>query len=195
MTAPARPLPFSRLLVGIGGALAASGMPAFLGALRHHLGVEEIQTVLTHTAARFVAPDAIRAVTGRAPIRDWSDLDAHGPGAHLGLTGGADLLLVAPATANLVADVAGGRAGTPLTTMIVGARCPVVLCPSMNATMWDNPLVRRNVRLLRRMGVPCLDNMGGLSAADGAVEDGVSSNPISLMRQVVASLNVRRSLP
>lgn len=158
----------------------------FLNVLRYQLGVEEIQVVMTHTAGRFVAADAITAITGRQPVRDWADLDAQGSAGHLALADWADMLVVLPATANLLSEVAHGAAGTPLTTLIIGDRCPVALCPAMNRTMWENPFVRRNVRLIRRFGITCLDNLGGVSVADASFDAGIAPDPVTIFRQIFA---------
>ena len=148
--------------------------------------------MLSDAAQRFVTRDAVAAAAGEEPISSWRDLDRHGPGAHLTLSENADLFLILPATANILSKAAHGAADTLLSTLIVSARCDVAFCPVMNATMWRNPFVRRNVKLIRRLGHICLDNMAALSLADGVVEEGQAPDPQSIFREILLQRQKRR---
>lgn len=111
----------------------------------------EVDTVLTSAAKRFVAPLSFSGVTGREVVTDWAH--TAGPAPHLRLAGEADLVLVAPATADLIARAAGGRANDVLTAVLLATRAPVFLAPAMNDRMFAHPQTMANV-------VHCRDALG-----------------------------------
>ncbi len=112
-----------------------------------------VTVAMTRNAKRFVGPVTFRALTGRPVLTSmW-----HGPDPaameHLHPSETADLTLVAPATANVIGKLAGGIADDLVSTMLLGADCPVMLAPAMNTRMWQHPAVQRNVAFLRENGV------------------------------------------
>jgi phosphopantothenoylcysteine decarboxylase/phosphopantothenate--cysteine ligase len=111
----------------------------------------EVDVVLTRSAQRFVAPLTFEGVTGRPPLTDlWS---AEGAALHIRLGRDADVLCVAPATADFLARAAQGRADDLLCTTLLATRAPVVLCPAMNDRMFAHPQVQENLAHLRdRLG-------------------------------------------
>ncbi len=119
----------------------------------------DVQVVLTAAAAEFVGPATFEALTGHPPITSlWQ------PGAalaHVGLGRDADLVLVAPATAHLVARVAQGMADDFLTALLLAHRAPLLLCPAMNDRMYAHPETQANLALLRARGVHLLGPVTG----------------------------------
>lgn len=115
-----------------------------------------VEVILTEAAARFVTPLTFQAVTGRAVYTSlWES--AAGGGlpthiAHVGLAESADLLVIAPATADSLARLAGGFAGDLLAVTALAARCPIVIAPAMDGTMYAHPAVTANVETLRARG-------------------------------------------
>jgi len=140
------------LLIGVTGGIAAYKTAELVSRLvQSGAGVT---VVMTRSATRLVAPKTFEALTGR-PV----GLDTFGPGAHPHIEPAqrADLLCVAPATANLLAKVALGLADDLLSTTVLAFEGPVVMAPAMNCVMWQKPAVQRNVAQLRADGLVLVD--------------------------------------
>jgi phosphopantothenoylcysteine decarboxylase/phosphopantothenate--cysteine ligase len=131
-----------------------------------------VHAVMTASAQRFVTPLTFQALTGR-PV--GTDLFAEGSPpdvmAHLSLAAAADLVVIAPASANCVAKLAHGLADDLLSTLVLAAECPLLVVPAMDGGMWDHPAVRDNVATLRRRGVTVMEPETG-PLASGAVGPG-----------------------
>jgi len=138
---------------------------------------------MTRHARRFVGPTTFRALTGRPVLTSlWGASD--GPAfAHLQPGQVADLIVVAPATANLIGKLANGIADDLVSTLLLGADCPVLLAPAMNARMWQHPAVQRNVSFLRDSGVLFCGPQEGWLAC-GAVGPGRMSEPETLLSAI-----------
>jgi phosphopantothenoylcysteine decarboxylase/phosphopantothenate--cysteine ligase len=131
------------IIVGVSGGIAAYKAAALTSLLvQRGAGVT---AVLTRNAKRFVGPATFAALTGRPVAVRMFDPGVYPLGAHIELAARADLVVVAPASADLLAKVAGGAADDLLTTLLLCAECPVVLAPAMNSAMWAKPAVQRNV--------------------------------------------------
>jgi len=127
-----------------------------------------VDTVLTPAARSFVGPTSFEGVTGRRVYTDFMAGD--GSALHLSLGADADAVIVAPATADLLARASHGRADDLLATVLLSARAPVLLAPAMNARMWDHPQTRRNVAHCRDvLGYRILGpDTGELGAGEGS---------------------------
>jgi hypothetical protein len=123
----------------------------------------KVTTVMTKHACELVSPNTFLNLTGN---RVYTDLFAPGDGQteHIKLTDEADLVVLAPATANTIAKLALGLADDMLSTTLLAVRCPVLLCPAMNTRMWDHPTVQRNLAVLRQQGVRVLEPDAGALA-------------------------------
>lgn len=110
-----------------------------------------VTVVMTESATRFVTPLTFEALSGRKVRSDTWDLPTSDP-QHIALTERADLFLVAPATANLIAKVAHGLCDDLVSLMVNASACPVVFAPAMNSRMWENPITQENVTKLRSLG-------------------------------------------
>jgi len=110
-----------------------------------------VQAVLTEAAAEMVGPVTFQALTGwPAEVGRGGNLAASGM-AHIDLSRQADLIVIAPATANTLAKISWGLADNLLTTTVLASTCPVILAPAMNTRMWENPLTKENVERLQRL--------------------------------------------
>ena len=143
-----------RILMGVSGGIAAYKACTLASRLTQAGALVDV--VLTEAAARFVTPLTFEALTGRPAYTDlWAapreGLPTHI--AHIGLAHAADLLVIAPATANTLAKVAHGIGDNLLTTLILAASCPVLAVPAMDAGMWSNPATQANVSLLRERSI------------------------------------------
>ena len=124
----------------------------------------EVRVAMTTAAARFVGPTTFQALSGRPVLTDlWSAEGA--PEPHVELGDWAQVALVAPATANTLAKLAGGRADDIVSATVLAARCPVVVAPAMNDAMWAKPAVQDNLALLRRHGLAVVEPESGRLAS------------------------------
>lgn len=124
----------------------------------------EVQVALTAAATKFVGAATFHGVTGRRPLLDlWSA--AGDPEPHVQLADWAQVVLVAPATANLLAKAAGGRSDDLVSATLLAARCPIVVAPAMNDAMWEKAQVQANLAALRERGWEVLDPEPGRLAS------------------------------
>jgi phosphopantothenoylcysteine decarboxylase/phosphopantothenate--cysteine ligase len=152
-----------RVLFGVAGGVAAYKAVELLRLLKE-AGCS-VRVVPTQSALRFVGAATFAALSGEPVATDvWDDVETV---PHVRLGRQADLVLVAPATADLLARAAGGRADDLLTAALLTARCPVVYAPAMHTEMWEHPATRANVALLRERGAIVVDPaVGRLAGAD-----------------------------
>src|SRR3954466_2240304 len=111
-----------------------------------------VTVVMTAEAQKFVTPLTFEALSGRRVRTDTFDLVETSDPQHIGLTERADLMLVAPATGNVIAKVAHGLCDDLVSLMISAAACPVVFAPAMNNRMWSHPVAQENVAKLKQIG-------------------------------------------
>ncbi|MGC9030815.1 MAG: bifunctional phosphopantothenoylcysteine decarboxylase/phosphopantothenate--cysteine ligase CoaBC [Desulfomonilaceae bacterium] len=151
-----------QILLGVSGGIAAYKIPILVRLLKQ--ADMDVHVVMTRAAKQFVTPMTLATLSGN---RVWESMweDDHSPSvAHISLADKADLAVVAPATANIVGKLAAGVADDMLTTVLMAVQCPVLLCPSMNVNMFRNPMVQRNLRMLRDVGYHILDPDSGFLA-------------------------------
>src|SRR5438270_13836429 len=116
---------------------------------------------MTASARRFVGAATVQGVTGHAPVTGlWAASDSS-PEPHVQLGDWAQLILVAPATANVIGRIAGGRSDDIVTATLLAARCPIVVAPAMNDAMWAKASVQENVGSLRKRGVTIVEPESG----------------------------------
>ena len=155
------PLAGRRVLLGVTGGIAAYKACSLTRLLT--LAGATVQAVMTRSAARFVGPDTFAALSGRPAYTDlWEE-----PGVvlHVRLAHEADVAVVAPATANLLAKIASGLADDLLTSTLLETSCPLAVAPAMHTGMWDHPATRRNVAVLIQRGVRIVGPTSGALAA------------------------------
>lgn len=122
-----------------------------------------VEVILTEAAARFVTPLTFRSVTGRPVYTDMWELEDHV--RHVGLGESADLMLIAPATANTLAKLASGLADNLLTVTALAAGCPMLVAPAMDGGMWRHPATQANVDLLTARGIRVIGPAAGRMAS------------------------------
>jgi phosphopantothenoylcysteine decarboxylase/phosphopantothenate--cysteine ligase len=142
------------IVLGITGGIAAYKTPELVRRLRERGA--DVQIVMTASAEEFVTPTSLQAVSGR-PIRSnlW-DKEAEASMSHIELARWADLVLIAPATAEIMARLASGAAPDLLTTLCLATEAPIAVAPAMNRVMWANPAVQANRDLLEQRGMVIL---------------------------------------
>ncbi len=142
-----------KIVVGVSGGVAAYKVANVVSRLVQ--SGYELDCVLTRGAQQFVGAATFAALTGKQPAIDAYD-GRYPLGPHIELAEGADLLLIAPATARILASCALGLADDLLATLYLARTCPVIMAPAMNNAMWEQPAVQRNVRQLQADGVTLL---------------------------------------
>ena len=142
------------IVLGITGGIAAYKAPDLVRRLRERGA--EVQIVMTASAGEFVTATALQAVSGR-PIRSnlW-DKEAEAAMSHIELARWADVVLVAPATAEVMARIVSGAAPDLLTTICLATEAPIALAPAMNRVMWSNPATQSNREVLEQRGIHIL---------------------------------------
>jgi phosphopantothenoylcysteine decarboxylase/phosphopantothenate--cysteine ligase len=168
----------SRLLLIISGSIAAYKSLELIRLL-HKDGIE-VTAILTEGGAQFITPLAVSALTGRPTYTDlWSLKDEVEMG-HIRLSREADLILVAPASADLMARMAQGRADDLASTTLLASDKPIFLAPAMNAQMWKNAATQRNLTQLKEDGVHIIAPGSGEMAC-GEVGDGRMAEPDEIL--------------
>ena len=179
-TAPRAP---RRVVVGVAGSIAAYKAPFVIRLLRQ--AGHEVKVVATESALRFIGAPALAAVSGHTVSTGVFD----DPAAveHVAVAEWAELVLVAPASADLLARVRAGRADDLLTATILATEAPVVLAPAMHTQMWLNPATRDNVSVLRGRGLTVIEpDSGPLTGKDSGV--GRMPEPEQIVSRVLAVL-------
>jgi len=150
------------IVLGVTGGIAAYKAPDVVRRLRD-VGAD-VRVILTPNGARFVSPLSLAAVSDHGVIiEQWGDSERGGVD-HIELARWADLLLIAPATANMIAKLAVGIADDALSTYAIAHRGPIVVAPAMNTSMFQHPTVQMNLATLRERGVIVIDPDSGLLA-------------------------------
>ena len=155
-------LAHKRVILGISGGIAAYKSLHLVRLLRQN-GIE-VQVVMSEHAKQFVSPCSFQALSGNTV---WDDLWQHQDGdgmQHIHATRQADVLLIAPASANTIAKIAHGICDNLLTTLAAASSIPILLAPAMNQEMWNNPANQRNTKQLREDGRIILDPESGIQA-------------------------------
>lgn len=176
-----------RVVVGVAGSIAAYKAP-FVVRLLRQAGCE-VKVVATESALRFIGAPALAAVSGQTVSTGVFD----DPAAveHVAVAEWADLVLVAPASADLLARVRAGRADDLLTTTILASAAPVILAPAMHTQMWLNPATEDNVAVLRARGLTVIEpDSGRLTGEDSGV--GRMPEPERIVSQALSVLQRRQ---
>jgi len=153
-----------------------------------------VTVCMTAEAQRFITPLTFEALSGRKVRTGTFDLVDTSDPQHIGLTERADLMLVAPATNNVIAKVATGLCDDLVSLMICAAACPVVFAPAMNNRMWDHPVAQENVAKLRALGYRFIGPDAGWLACRN-VGAGRLSEPQKIIDEVVHMLTAPGALP
>lgn len=140
-----------RILLGISGGIAAYKSAELTRRLQD-LGAE-VRVVMTKAAQEFITPLTLQALSGNPVSLDLLDTEAEAAMGHIELARWADLLLIAPASADLIARLAVGQGDDLLTTVCLAARCPIAIAPAMNQAMWHNPATQDNLLTLQKRGI------------------------------------------
>ncbi|MFH0783687.1 MAG: bifunctional phosphopantothenoylcysteine decarboxylase/phosphopantothenate--cysteine ligase CoaBC [Pseudomonadota bacterium] len=151
-----------KVVIGVSGSIAAFKVAGWVSDLTKEEA--NISVVMTSSAGEFVTPLTFAALSGNEVHTEMFGRDKEDPMAHIGLGRDADLVLIAPATANIIAKLACGIADDLLTTMVLVTRAPVIVCPAMNSRMYNHPTTQRNIMTLKDIGYNIIDPACGMMA-------------------------------
>jgi phosphopantothenoylcysteine decarboxylase/phosphopantothenate--cysteine ligase len=160
-----------RVVLVIGGGIAAYKCLELIRRLRERLPVK-VHAVMTRAAQEFITPLSVGALTNEPVFTELFDLNAEREIGHIRLARDCDLIVVAPATADLLARMAGGHADDLATSVLLATDKPVLVAPAMNPQMWLAPATRRNVALLRTDGIHFVGPEAGEMAERGEAGTG-----------------------
>lgn len=182
---PAASPPLKNILLGITGGIAAY-KAAELVRLLVKQGLD-VQVVMTQSACRFITPTTMQALSGKPVLIDlWESSSGNGM-AHIELARAADVIVIAPASANFIAKLVHGAADDLLSTLCLArGKCPLLVAPAMNVEMWQNPATQRNIAQLRSDGVEILGPDSGDQAC-GETGMGRMLEPAALLNDILAS--------
>ncbi|MDQ3723958.1 MAG: bifunctional phosphopantothenoylcysteine decarboxylase/phosphopantothenate--cysteine ligase CoaBC, partial [Actinomycetota bacterium] len=181
----------ARILLGVSGGIAAYKA---LEVVRLATAAgHAVRVIQTPASQRLVGAASFAALTGAPVLSDEFERDPargafpgdpgpdHDPLSHLELVRNADILVIAPATANTVAKLAAGLADNLLTSAALAATCPLLVAPAMNNHMWEHPATQANVATLRARGVVVLEPGSGRLASKGEAGAGRLPEPAALL--------------
>jgi phosphopantothenoylcysteine decarboxylase/phosphopantothenate--cysteine ligase len=174
-----------RIVLGVTGGIAAYKSPDLVRRLRERGA--EVQVVMTKSAAEFITATTFQAVSGRPVRTDLWDPAAEAAMGHIELARWADLVIVAPATADFLARLAAGRADDLLSTLCLATQAPIAVAPAMNRVMWANAATQANVATLTQRRVSIFGPAAGDQAC-GEVGEGRMLEPLELVAKIDALL-------
>ena len=178
-----------RILLIIGGGIAAYKCLDLIRRLKERgIGV---RTVLTKAGAEFVTPLSVGALSNERVFTDLFDLNDEREIGHIRLSRECDLIVVAPATADLLAKMAGGHANDLATAVLLASNRPVLAAPAMNPRMWSHPATQRNVAQLKIDGVSFIGPASGEMAESGEAGIGRLSEPLDIVAEIESQLTRR----
>jgi phosphopantothenoylcysteine decarboxylase/phosphopantothenate--cysteine ligase len=189
---PAGELSGRHLVLGLSGGVACYKAAELARELQREGAT--VQVVMTEAAAQFITPATMQALTGRPVVTSQWDLRAPNAMPHINLTREADAVLVAPASADFIAQLAQGRAGEILSLLCLARpreRCPLLLAPAMNREMWSHPATQRNVAQVRADGATLLGPAAGDQAC-GETGDGRMLEALELRDELIAFFQPKR---
>lgn len=178
-----------RILLIVAGGIAAYKALDLIRRLREH-GIE-VRAVMTRGAQEFVTPLSVGALTGGKVFMDLFDREDEHDVGHIRLAREADLVIVAPATADIMAKMAGGHADDLATAVLLATRSPVLVAPAMNPAMWSHPAAERNVAILQGDGVHFVGPERGEMAEGGEAGLGRMAEPLDIVAAVMDLIGAR----
>lgn len=179
------------VVLGVSGGIAAYKMPNLASALVK-LGCN-VQVLMTRNATEFITAVTFETLTGNKALVDTFDRNFQFKVEHVAVADQADLVMIAPATANVIAKLAHGLADDMLTTTVLACDCPKIVVPAMNTKMYDNPVTQDNLNTLRRYGWEVVEPASGYLAC-GVTGRGKLPEPPELLQTILHHLAHEKDL-
>ncbi|HAH45662.1 flavoprotein [Gimesia sp.] len=176
-----QPMQGREILVGVSGGIAAYKTADLTSKLVQQGAA--VSVVMTQAAQKFIGATTFEALTGRPVYQDGFSPREHFQGEHIGLVRRAELFVIAPATANVMAQMAHGFAEDLLSTLTLTCTAPILLAPAMNADMWAKASVQRNLKQLQADGIQIVEpGEGWLSC--GVIGKGRMAEPAEILTRI-----------
>ena len=185
------PFQDKRVLLGVSGSIAAYKAVDLASKLTQ--AGAAVDVLMTYSATHFITPLSFRSITHRPVLVDLFDINSPQAIEHVALAKSADVLVVAPATAHLIAKLALGLADDPISVVALATSAPLVLAPAMDANMWQHPAVQRNVQTLTQRGAVIVGPGQG-RLASGLVGWGRVAETPELMGRIAQTLGAHGDL-
>ena len=179
------------VILGVTGGIAAYKMASVASGLRK--AGAEVHVIMTENATKFITPLTFETLTNHRCVVDTFARDFQYDVAHISLAKAADLILIAPATANVIAKLANGIADDMLTTTVLAARCKKLVAPAMNTAMLENPITQDNLQKLRHYGFGIIEPAVGMLACKD-VGSGKLPEPETLLDCIAMELAREKDL-
>lgn len=179
------------VVLGVTGSIAAYKIASLASALmKLHC---EVHVIMTKNAVNFINPITFETLTGNKCLVDTFDRNFEFSVEHVSLAKKADVFMVAPASANVIAKMAHGLADDMLTTTILACQCPKIVSPAMNTRMFQNPIVQDNLKILKDYGFEVIEPAKGYLAC-GDTGEGKMPEPEVLLQYILKGLTVKKDL-
>ena len=179
------------MVLGVTGGIAAYKMASVASALRK--AGADVHVIMTGNATQFITPLTFETLTNNRCMVDTFDRDFKYEVTHISIAKAADLILIAPATANIIPKLAHGIADDMLTTVVLAARCKKLVAPAMNTAMLENPITQDNIALLRKYGFGIIPPAEGMLACKD-VGSGKLPEPEVLLDHIARELAREKTL-
>jgi phosphopantothenoylcysteine decarboxylase/phosphopantothenate--cysteine ligase len=176
------------ILLGVSGGIAAYKSAELVRLLRKQGA--EVRVVMTQSAMAFISPLTFQALSGNPVHSELLDADIENAMGHISLARWADLLVIAPATANVIAKISHGLADDLLSTLYLATTCPVYVAPAMNQAMWNKAVTQENMEKLGSHGVKVIGPEQGDQAC-GETGFGRMSEPVDICKRLVHALELQ----
>jgi phosphopantothenoylcysteine decarboxylase/phosphopantothenate--cysteine ligase len=179
------------IVIGISGGIAAYKICALTSSLKKQGA--DVHIVMTKNAQHFVTPLTLQTLSNNKVITDMFDVNFEPDVKHISLAKKADILVIAPATANVIAKIAHGIADDFLTTNVLATKAPKLICPAMNADMLNNPVTQENIKKIQDLGYHILYGEEGYLAC-GDIGSGRMAEPEVIEQHIKNILNKKKDL-
>ena len=180
------------VVLAVTGGIAAYKIATLASMLRKQKA--NVEVLMTKNATNFITPITFESLTGNKCMVDTFDRNFEFHVEHVALAKKADIVLVAPATANVIGKLAGGIADDMLTTTVLACKCPKLIAPAMNTQMWENPIVQDNLKKLERFGHVIVPPATGYLAC-GDTGAGKMQEPETLLEYLLFGWLNRKTCP
>lgn len=179
------------VVLGISGGIAAYKM-ANVASMLKKLGAN-VHVIMTKNACEFITPLTFETLTGNKCVTDTFDRNFKFEVEHISLAKAADIILIAPATANIIAKMSNGIADDMLTTVVLAATCKKLVSPSMNTAMLENPITQDNIQKLKKYGFEIIEPASGLLACND-IGKGKLPEPELLVEYILKDIALKKDL-
>ena len=185
------PLTNKRIVLGVTGSIACYKALELVSKLVQNGAL--VDTIMTKSSQEFLTPLAFKSITHRDVVTNMYDINSEFAINHVGLAESADIIVIAPATANTIAKISNGMSDDSLTTTVLASKCPIVIAPAMDGNMFDNPATQSNIATLISRGVFISGPEYG-RLASGLIGNGRMTSPKNLVDIITMTLGSKGDL-